>query len=310
MIKSDVYIMADQAKEIAKELIRGTGARGYRYAGVNKADPYIVLVNKGVRMNEARKPMKKAQKKQQWWFDIPGAKYIYHGDWSDPEIQYKGFSINYWDVEEGLLSAYRDEHPEDKDDKGFDAWMAEQGGPGGYLEGELDNCIYAALGDDNVEEEPWLGIPDAYKVKEVYGQGEGEFILYKDCLVNVADVDYYDSEYDDWYPYSDNPENFEAYYSDPKNKKELVDKLNEQVSYYMSESTKFNEGWLGDKVKAGWNKVKDGAKKVGKAIGKALNGPFKKGDVVQMSGEDGEKFKGTIMGYDRGEQTYSVMLGR
>jgi len=56
--------MADQAKEIAKELIRGTGARGYRYAGVNKADPYIVLVNKGVRMNEARKPMKKAQKKE------------------------------------------------------------------------------------------------------------------------------------------------------------------------------------------------------------------------------------------------------
>ena len=31
-------------------------------------------------VKEAKKPMKKSQKKQQWWFDIPGAKYIYHGD--------------------------------------------------------------------------------------------------------------------------------------------------------------------------------------------------------------------------------------
>ena len=51
--------------------------------------------------NEARKPMKKA-KKEQWWFDIPGAKYIYHGDWSDPEVVYKGFSLNFWDIQEGL----------------------------------------------------------------------------------------------------------------------------------------------------------------------------------------------------------------
>ena len=43
-------------------------------------------------VKEAKKPMKKAQKKEQWWFDIPGAKHIYHGDWSDPEIQYKGFA--------------------------------------------------------------------------------------------------------------------------------------------------------------------------------------------------------------------------
>jgi hypothetical protein len=51
---------------------------------------------------ESKKPMKKAQKKEQWWFDIPGAKYIYHGDWSDPEVVYKGFSLNYWDIQDGL----------------------------------------------------------------------------------------------------------------------------------------------------------------------------------------------------------------
>ena len=63
-------------------------------------------------VNEAKKPMKKSQKKkQQWWLDIPGAKYIYHGDWSDPEVTYMGFSFSYWEVEDGLLEVYREEFP-------------------------------------------------------------------------------------------------------------------------------------------------------------------------------------------------------
>ena len=69
LLRPDVYIMADQAKEIAKELIQGTGARGYRYAWLNKADPYIVLVNKGVRMNESGSIRKKIDGKtaKQWY---------------------------------------------------------------------------------------------------------------------------------------------------------------------------------------------------------------------------------------------------
>lgn len=73
---------------------------------------------------------------------------------------------------------------------------------------------------------------------------------------------------------------------------------------------KYDEGWLGDKMKAGWDAVKKGAKKVGKAIGDAFNGPFRKGDQIVMKGEDGESFKGTIMDYDRGDKTYEVMLGK
>ena len=72
----------------------------------------------------------------------------------------------------------------------------------------------------------------------------------------------------------------------------------------------YDEGWLGDKMKAGWDVVKKGAKKVGKAIGDAFNGPFRKGDQIVMKGEDGESFKGTIMDYDRGDKTYEVMLGK
>lgn len=57
------------------------------------------------------------------WFDIPDAKFIYHGDWSDPEVIYRGISLNYYDIEAGLLDVYREDHPEDRNDKGFDRWM-------------------------------------------------------------------------------------------------------------------------------------------------------------------------------------------
>ena len=58
------------------------------------------------------------------WFGVKGARFIYHGDWNDPEVQYDGVSLNYWDVEAILLDEYREEHPEAKNDKGFDDWMA------------------------------------------------------------------------------------------------------------------------------------------------------------------------------------------
>lgn len=178
--------------------------------------------------NEARKPIKKSK----WWFDIPGAKYIYHGDWSDPEVIYDGFSLNYWSIEEGLLAVYREEHPEDKNDKGFDDWMAAQGGKGGEIEAQLDNLVYAELGDNNVEDKEWLGIPDAYRIKEIYGQGDGEYVLYKDCLVDISDFDYYDKDYDDYFTYKDDPQGFEAYYIDKSNRGELIDQLERAVRQY------------------------------------------------------------------------------
>ena len=70
----------------------------------------------------------------------------------------------------------------------------------------------------------------------------------------------------------------------------------------------YDEG-VKDSIKSGWNKVKQGAKAVGKAIGDTFKGPFRKGDHIVMKGEDGEQFKGTIKGFDLSEQTYQVLLG-
>ena len=168
--------------------------------------------------------------KEDNWFGIPDAKFINNGDWADPEVEYRGVTLNYWSIEEGLLEVYREEHPEDRNDKGFDKWMADH-------------------------------------PEEIRSELE---------LLYDAEMEYR----------AEHPEEFED------------DDLGE-----------YDESWIGDKAKAGWNKVKAGAEKVGKAIGDAFKGPFRKGDHVVLSGEDGEKFKGTITGWDLDKQTYNVMLG-
>ena len=77
-----------------------------------------------------------------------------------------------------------------------------------------------------------------------------------------------------------------------------------------SEDEEFDESYIGDMVKDGWKKVKDGAKKLKTKIGDMFNGPFRKGERVEMSGENGETVKGTITGFDLGDKTYTVLLGR
>ncbi len=167
---------------------------------------------------------------------------------------------------------------------------------------------YACLGDDGLEDKEWLGIPDAYKVKEIYGQGDGDFVLYKDCLVDISEFEYYDKDYDDYFTYEHDPQGFEAYYIDKANRGELIDQLNSAIRGLVPDSELMEEGFK-DAMKSGWEKVKSGVKKVGKAIGDKFNGPFRKGDHIMMKGEDGEEFKGTIKGFDLGDRTYEVLLG-
>lgn len=46
------------------------------------------------------------------WFGVEGAQYRSHGEWSDPEIIYKGLSFNYWDVLDFIEGEFDDMPPE------------------------------------------------------------------------------------------------------------------------------------------------------------------------------------------------------
>lgn len=119
-------------------------------------EPYVIETIK-TGMDNPYGPENLRESRNDDWFGIKGAKFIYHGDWDDPEVQYDGVSLNYYDVEDILLDEYREGHPEDRNDKGFDKWMAEpsqkpsiqsaldilvQGGCGKPLDDGEDSDIY------------------------------------------------------------------------------------------------------------------------------------------------------------------------
>ena len=118
------------------------------------------------------------------WMGVPGAKFIYHGDWSDPEIVYDGFSINYVDVEDVLLSAYREDNPDDKNDKGFDDWLEKQSPE--WVKGILDDAVYGYYGDQIESAEDWLGIKDAYLLHDI--KSNDDFVMYNGKRLEMSDI--------------------------------------------------------------------------------------------------------------------------
>ena len=80
---------------------------------------------------------------------VPGSTYIYHGEWADPEIWWKGNELNAEDVEESLWQSYEDECSENGDEPtvdGFEDWVEQQGTD--YIASTLDEIDWATNGND------------------------------------------------------------------------------------------------------------------------------------------------------------------
>lgn len=57
--------------------------------------------------------------KKSYFYGIYGIRFIWHGQWSDPEIIWHGKSFNYYDLENTLYSYYSEEqNPLD-----FEIWV-------------------------------------------------------------------------------------------------------------------------------------------------------------------------------------------
>ena len=67
--------------------------------------------------------------RQNLWHGIDNVHFIYHGDWSDPEVEHDGMVVNSYVVEDSMYERYKEyceEHNiEGDDDSGFSKYMAE-----------------------------------------------------------------------------------------------------------------------------------------------------------------------------------------
>jgi len=57
------------------------------------------------------------------YLGIKGVKFIYHGDWADPEIMYKGYLFNYYDVEDPLWEDFQDRTNGQGTADEFEQWL-------------------------------------------------------------------------------------------------------------------------------------------------------------------------------------------
>lgn len=76
------------------------------------------------------------------WRNIPGTELVWHGEWADPEIIYKGKSVNYWSVEDALELSYKSE---ENNVGSYEQWVSEQDSK--YLISILEEII-ASQGDN------------------------------------------------------------------------------------------------------------------------------------------------------------------
>ena len=76
---------------------------------------------------------------------VPGSVWIWHGEWSDPEILWKGVELNANDVEESLWSSYNnwcEENDEEPTNDGFEEWVSNED-----IASYLDEAAWAAQGN-------------------------------------------------------------------------------------------------------------------------------------------------------------------
>lgn len=81
---------------------------------------------------------------------VPGSTFISHGEWSDPEILWKGSELNANEVEDYLWEDYKDacrERKEKPTEDGFEDWLDEMGTD--YIASTLDEVDWAINGDDS-----------------------------------------------------------------------------------------------------------------------------------------------------------------
>lgn len=79
---------------------------------------------------------------------VPGSTYIWHGEWSDPEVWWDGVELNANDIEESLWNSYKDdceERDENPTEQGYEDWLEEMGTE--YIASQLDDLAWAAQGN-------------------------------------------------------------------------------------------------------------------------------------------------------------------
>lgn len=109
-------------------------------------DDDVQIVGDQVLCSNCRSGFWQESKKSENWMGIPDATFIDTGSHSEPEVEYRGITLEYGDVDDNLWEIYQEDHPEDPEGKDYPRWVKKNPR---YVE-----CVLEELYDKAVAENP------------------------------------------------------------------------------------------------------------------------------------------------------------
>ena len=71
--------------------------------------------------------------KENWWYGVPGIRMIWHGEWSDPELECDGYVANYYDVENTMYEYAKEDGIDADNDDAFAQYVRDHADDAKYL---------------------------------------------------------------------------------------------------------------------------------------------------------------------------------
>jgi hypothetical protein len=138
-------MLAYEANDISRAMDEGTEEDVKKalcdYIKFNDYNPAICdyinsvnwLTSSNRRIKMDKKPVKSSEDKEKWWYGVPGIRMIWHGEWSDPELECDGYVANYWDVENTMYEYAKEDGVDADNDDVFAQYVRDHAYDAKYL---------------------------------------------------------------------------------------------------------------------------------------------------------------------------------
>ena len=119
------------------------------------------------------------------YMGIDDVKFISHGEWADPELEYDGAVANYWDVEDYLIDLAKEEGVNTDDDDEYSKWVIKN----------ADEVRYAVTYFDSSDDEIESGCHGKKKGKKSVKSfarrsiANARLVEGEECVIQVKDKD-------------------------------------------------------------------------------------------------------------------------
>lgn len=184
------------------------------------------------------------------FYGIDGVEYKYNGDWSDPQIKYKGYIFNYYDLEEMLLASYKEEVSEksiNEPTKTFEQFLKENQD---VVYSKLEDMIFNYW-ETNLQDSPFKEINNLkekinldifnqsllYQIKAIESEYDIEILDYFKVqeLQVTSDKEFYEYLMKTCFELKENPQFLDEL-------KEFPKKIEEEIEEYKITEEKIKQG--------------------------------------------------------------------